>query len=215
MNTPFYLKDCALSVISTGESASSLMQLREKLFTIPLNSIYYHFWGVRLRSSFHHPEYHNDFARWANSHLRDSILCERLSIIDATAYKDLEELRHVLIDIMEDRLDELEFILWKKGSKSFYFLRSSIVIFDSGLVAHHPPELKNIIPALPLSSIFYHFIDARNRTKERIDDFSSWLMGFSEEASPLVQKIQHIDPYFLSLSEIKQKLMDVVNEHFT
>jgi hypothetical protein len=215
MTVSFLLKDCALAVMATGESASSLVQLRDVLGTIPTNSIYHHFWGKRLSPTLAQPEYHNDFARWAHRHLHDDILSERLGIIDPTEYADLEDLRRTLLDILDERLDAVDFIVWSKGENKLHFLRSTIIVFDLGISIKHPSELQAVIPKIPTSAIFYHFIDARRRTPKKLDDFSVWLTGFQDEYSSLINDIRLIDPYFLSLMEIKKKLGELFNAYFT
>ena len=211
-SAPFHVKDCSLALIATGEAAASLVELRDQLYRIPTSSLYYHFWGGRLRLSFAHPEYHNDFSYWAHFSLHDEILTERLSIIDPTEYADLEELRKRVIDIIEERLEEIEYVVWTRENK-FHFLRSIIVVYDVGQKTMAPSELKGIIPKIPLTSIFYHFIDARRRTQEGSDDFSLWLSSFDRQFSELISKIKLIDPYFLSLSEIRQKLVELFNQY--
>ncbi|MDR3623728.1 MAG: DUF5752 family protein [Chlamydiales bacterium] len=215
MASSFFLKDCALIGVSTGESVTSLLQFKEVIAKIPLSSIYHHFWGGRLRPSFIHPDYHNDFAYWAHFSLHDNILSERLGIIDPREHNDLEDLRKTLIEIIETRLDEKEFILWTKQEQKFYFTRSVIVVFDTPLVVNHPSELKNIIPLLPTSSIFYHFIDARTRTPEKEDDFTYWIKESGEDYQELLGKIALIDHYFLSLPEIKTKLIEIFTKEWS
>ncbi|HXF29864.1 MAG TPA: DUF5752 family protein [Chlamydiales bacterium] len=209
---PFYLKDCSLAVVATGESAYSLAQFREILTRIALSSIYYHFWGERMRPSFVHLEYHNDFARWVHTALHDNVLSERLGIIDPTEFDDLEEVRKLIIELIDERLNEIEFALWARRELKFHFLRSIIIVFDMKIGLQHPSELKAVLPKLPASSIYLHFIDARGRNVQRIDDFSVWLMEYGNEYADLIKKIEYIDPYFLTLTEIKQKLIEVVNE---
>ncbi len=214
MTTPFYIKDCALAVMATGEAAESLIQFREALIKVPLSSIYYHFWGGRLRSTFTHPEFHNDFAMWAHMHLRDDVLSEKLGILDPIDYPNLEDLRRTIIELVEERLEEVEYILWSKRDTLFHFLHSTIIIFDTHIQALHPSDLKSIIPNLTASSIFYHFIDARTRSPNGMDDFSTWLTHFKEDFPELLAKVEEIDPFFLTPAEIRQKLSELINEHF-
>ena len=93
----FVVRDCALIGLATGKRAQNLRELRDCLETITPGSIYYHFWGGRLRSRFDDPEFNNDFAAWARHALHDWVLAERLAVIDPTAAADLEELRRDLI----------------------------------------------------------------------------------------------------------------------
>jgi hypothetical protein len=212
--SPFLVRDCSLALIATGIEAASLIELRDTIGHVPESSLYYHFWRSRLRSSFIHPEYPNDFAHWAHFALHDNILSERFGILDPTAFSDLEELRKVMIDIIEERLDEVEFILWSKKEEKYHFLRSLLIIYDTKMIVDKPEDLKKVVPNLLPTSIFFHFIDARRRTPTKTDDFSFWLSGFKEEHAELIQKIQHIDPYFCSLSEAKLKLIETFNEYF-
>jgi hypothetical protein len=210
----FFVKDCALVAIATGERASSLVGLREKLMTIHPGCIYYHFWGGRLHSQFAHPEDHNDFASWTRHSLHDLYLAERLAVIDPTEYPSIEELRRDLVDIIDDRIEEKEIIISTKKENQLHFIRSKTIVFDTALKMEKPSDLVKIIPIMSASSIFYHFIDARRRTSEAIDDFSFWLKDFDEPYRHLIHKIQAIDIYFLSLSEVRQKLSEIVTTFF-
>lgn len=215
MVEPFFVKSCALAVISTGEFVMTLAHLKEVMKRIPLRSIYYHFWGSRLRASFTHPDYYNDFAYWAHSSLHDSILSERLGILDPTEFTDLEDLRKALIEVIDERLDEIEYSSWSKDEIQFQFLEASTIVFDTSIKVTHPKELKSVIPSLSFNSIFYHFIDARRRTPERIDDFCFWLKNFGNEYSELIKKIKSIDPFFSDLSTIRQRLEQTILKEVT
>lgn len=211
---PFYVKDCALIAIATGEKAHSLGEFRNKLATIPDECIYYHFWGERLKSRFFQPDYYNDFARWANECLHDKFLAERLGIIDPTEYENLESLRQDLIEVVEIRLDEREKVHGLQADEPFHFIRSQIVIFDTLIQIEEPADLSQTLPILTPTSLFYHFIDARTRTKEEADDFSLWLNSFGNLYQDLIQEIQQIDPYFLSLGELQKELTLKLNSYF-
>ncbi len=203
---PFNIKDCALLVIATGKSAQNLRELRDNLITIDPGSIYYHFWGTLLRPRFDDPEYNNDFASWVRHNLHDAILAERLGVVDPSEFNEIDDLRHELIDLIEERLDESELVLWTKVDQQFYFLRSQIVVFDTRKSIHTPEELVDIIPQLSIGSIFYHFIDAKRRTPEKRDDFRAWLSGFDERYADLIEELAAIDPFFSSLTQLRRML---------
>jgi hypothetical protein len=210
---PFAVKDCALIAIATGERAHNLRELRDRLETTRRGCIYHHFWGGLLRPSFDDPEYQNDFAVWAYHGLHDRFLAERLSLIDPTELPDLEELRRELIEIIEERLDENELVPWASAHQQFHFIRSQIIVFDTGIRIGEPEELKVQIPQLTVGSIFYHFIDARRRTANRSDDFSEWLKGFGDTYSRLLEQIAALDPYFKSLTELRSQLRQIFEEY--
>ncbi len=211
---PFLIKNCSLAAIATGEHANSLLELRDKISTADAGSIYFHFWGSRLNPRFVHTQHHNDFASWVFHYLHDNVLAEKLGIIDPTEFENVEALRQELIEKIETRLDEEETIHWVKRENAFHFIRSIIIVFASTIKISHPQELPAKIPLLPPNSIFYHFIDARSRTAEKIDDFSSWLKTFGDVYQPLIDDIQTIDPYFLSLTELRENIAFAARQYF-
>lgn len=206
----FFVKDCALIAIATGEHAQTLRELRDKIQTIGSDSIYYHFWGGLLRSRFDDPEFQNDFAVWSSRSLHDKTLAERLALIDPTNYETLEDLRKELIEIIECRLEESELLSLVVPTSRFYFVRSQIVVFDTGLRVATVDDLTSLTPHMSRGSVFYHFIDARRRTPLKKNDFSMWLTGFGEQYTELAERICSIDPYFTTLTEMRDDLHRVL-----
>lgn len=211
---PFAVKDCALVAIATGRRCQNLRELRDNLVDIHPGSIYYHFWGGLLRPHFDNPEYNNDFAVWARFGLNDLQLAERLAVIDPKDYSDLEDLRQELIDTIEERLDESEWVPWSKHDNEFHFMRSQIVVFDTHKRIERPEELAEVVPKMSVSSIFYHFIDARRRTPDGADDFRAWLGGFGDTYGLLCVDLAALDPYFITLVELRDKVSAVMRSHF-
>ncbi len=214
LNQPFKVKDCALIALATGTRAYTLRELRDRLETVDASSIYYHVWGGLLRPRFDDPEYHNDFASWTARSLHDNVLAERLSVIDPVEFPDMEALRQEFIEVIEERLDESEYLQWAKAQAPFSFLTSQIVVFDTHRVLREPAELAREIPNMSLGSIFYHFIDARRRTPENIDDFRYWLEGFDDEYADLCALIATVDPYFPTLAELREQLTSLFSTYF-
>ncbi len=203
------MQDCALAALATGKQAQNLRELRDNLRTIHPESIYYHFWGGLLRPRFDDPEYHNDFAIWSRYGLHDSVLAERLGIIDPTGFADLEALRRELVEVIEERLDESEHVSWAKPDNQFYFVRSQIVVFDTYRRIERPEDLAQVVPSMSVGSIFFHFIDARRRTPGGVDDFRAWLEGCFEGYEKLCGSLAKLDPFFSSLSELRKELTNV------
>jgi hypothetical protein len=210
MNEPFAITDCAIISISTGEKAQNLRELKDRLQRLDDPGImYYHFWDALLRPRFIDPEYRNDFAAWTYHNLRDRTLAERLSIINPTRYKRMDDLRLEIIDIIEERMDEPDFIHRGDADHPFFFGRSQIVVFDTDIRIDTPEKLFDIVPRLSPSSIFYHFIDSRRRTTTGENDFSEWLWSFGDAYRELAEEIAAIDPYFNSLTELRDELAAV------
>jgi hypothetical protein len=206
---PFIVKDCALLNIAIGKKAQNLREMRDHLFDVSLGSIYHHFWGGLLRHRFDEPEYNNDFAEWVRYALQDNILAERLSIINPAAFSNLESLRQAVLEVIEQRLDETEMVSWAALDMQFHFVGSQILVFDTGARIENPEQLVDAVSKMSAGSLFYHFIDARRRSPEMMDDFRSWLRPCGERYKDLCSQLASIDPYFVSLVELRTQLMDL------
>ncbi|MGB6064860.1 MAG: DUF5752 family protein [Desulfomonilaceae bacterium] len=202
----FEVKDCALVAIALAHKVQNLREMRDHLLKIHPGSIYYHFWGGLLRPQFAYPEYYNDFAGWVHYSLHDDTLAERLAILDPTNYPDLESLRGELVDLVEERLDEVEWLSWTRADQEFHFVRSQILVFDTQKRIEEPLELASAVSRMSAGSIFYHYIDARRRSADSMDDLRSWLMGFGESYANLCRRLASVDPYFRSLPELRHQL---------
>lgn len=201
---PLRILDCSLLILSVGRSAQNLRELRDHLTIVPTQSISHHFYDSLLRPTFDHPEYRNDFARWAGRQLRDELLAERLGIIDPIDYPDLEALRQALVDVIEDRLAEVPEVPQAPSGQAFHFLGSRFVIIETGVRVSAPGDLAAMLPSLSTGSIFIHFIEARRRTPFRRDDFSAWLEQWGPEYVPVCKRLQAIDHYLWSLTELRE-----------
>lgn len=208
---PFLVKDCALITLATGLRAQNLRELRDRIQQCPLQSLEHHFFFSQLQPSFDDPEYHNDFAIWARHALHDRPLAERLGVLDPLKYADLDGLRGTLLDVVEERLSESETVPWATSRQEFTFLRSQIVVFDTGIRAQTPAGLAELIPHLSTGSIFYHFVEARRRVEGRRDDFSAWLDD-TDARPELCAQLGRVDYYFLSLSELRDKLAAIFRD---
>ncbi|MDZ7781410.1 MAG: DUF5752 family protein [Halioglobus sp.] len=72
--------------------------------------------------------------------------------------------------------------------------------------------MAEVLPQLSLGSIFYHFIDARRRVDDRVDDFREWLSLFGDRYAELRERLAGVEPYFSSMTEIREHLTRVVQE---
>ncbi|MGD2073829.1 MAG: DUF5752 family protein [Gammaproteobacteria bacterium] len=211
---PFSVKDCALIALATGRKARLLQQFRSELRDVDPSSIYHHFWGALLQPRFEEREYNNDFAAWVRHGIHDAVLAERLAALDPTELADTEALRREIVELIDVRLDEVEHLSWARATQQFEFIRSHIVVFDTERRLQHPAELAGVVPKLSTSSIFYHFIDARRRTADGNDDFSDWLAAFGEDYAALREQLAGVDPYFGSLSELRDELARLFASRF-
>jgi hypothetical protein len=210
----FAIKDCALAIIATGRRAQTLRELRDILRDIHPGCIYHHFWGTLLRPQFSDREYNNDFATWCHHSLHDNRAAERLAVIDPADYVDLEELRQELIEVIDERLDETELMLFARADQQFHFARSVIVVFDTHRRLSRPAELTTALPELSVGSIYYHFIDARRREPVGVDDFRAWLSGLGPQYDGLCNSLAEVEPYFESLFVLRDRLAELFSQQF-
>ncbi len=211
---PLKIKDCDLLAIATGARAQNLKELRNNLLTCHPGCIYYHFWGGLVRPKFTDPEFNNDFAQWANRGIHDKKLAETLGVLDPTVFKDIEDLRNELIEIIEERLDESEYLTWSHSDRQFNFIRSEIVVFDTKYLIKKPEQLPRVVSKLSVNSIFYHFIDARRRSQQGDDDFRSWLLTIDGGYKDLCNKLAELDPYFITLTELRNHITEIFKSYF-
>jgi hypothetical protein len=210
----FRIHDCALAAIATGQQAQNLKELRNNIAQVEPDSILYHFWGVFLKPRFEDPEFNNDFASWVRHALHDKTLAERLGVLNPADFPDTEELRKELIEVIEERLDSIEYLSWCEPDEQFYFITTQLVVFDTHKVIHKAAELATTVPAMTTSSIFYHFIEARRRTFGRMDDFRSWLYGFDGAYTDLIDLLSTVDPFFSTLTELREQLGALFKGYF-
>lgn len=211
---PLKIKDCDLVAIATGSRAQNLKELWNNLLTCHPGCIYYHFWGGLIRPRFSDPEFNNDFAQWAYHGIHDKKLAETLGVLDPTDFKDIDDLRNELIEIIEQRLDESEYLTWSHADSQFNFIRSEIVVFDTRHQVKTPKQLPKVVSKLSVTSIFYHFIDARRRSPRGEDDFRTWLLSVNGEYKDLFDKLAQLDPYFITLSELRAHLANIFKSYF-
>lgn len=213
-NNDINIMDCALIAIATGIKAQNLRELRDHVQTVHPGCLYHHFWGNLLNPRFDDPEFQNDFAVWTSRHMHELKISEKLSMVDPSVYKNIEDLRKEVLEIIEERLYQSEYIPWAKPGEEFHFIRSQIVVFDTGKSYSDPKDLISIIPTMSLGSVFYHFIDARRRTEEAKNDFSVWLKSFGDKYNGLIAELDNVDPYFTTLNDLRQEINLVFTDYF-
>jgi len=205
---PFTVKDCALITRMAGiDNAINLRELRERLVGCPIECLFHHFCETVIRPTFDDPEFRNDFAVWAARDLQDRALAERLGIINPYDYTDFEELRQLVIEIIDDRLSEVPYIPWVKMGNDFRFMRAVTVVFDTGLKLESPENLVSTLSEISLGSIYYHYVEARRRTENHTDDFTAWLTEFGEASEGLIEALAGVDFYFISLKDLRTQLV--------
>lgn len=209
--TRFEVKDCGLLVRMSGlPPAINLRELRERVAACDENVLFHHFCETLLRPSFDNPDYRNDFAVWVKLYLGDRVLAERLGILDPYAMGSLEELRGVVVELLDDRLSEVSAIPSAALGDEFYFLEATIVTFDTGDRIEHPRDLAGAVGRMTNGSVYYHFLEARRRSVMGRDDFSAWLREEPAENASHIAALEEIDFYFYSLAELRRRIVQAL-----
>ncbi|UCE25766.1 MAG: hypothetical protein JSU74_06915 [Candidatus Zixiibacteriota bacterium] len=211
INMPFAVKDCALITRMGGvDTAVNLRELRERIRVCPEACLFHHFMETLVRPSFDDPEFRNDFAVWSARYLRDRVLAERLGILNPYKFDNLQQLRETVVETIDDRLAELPYVPSVPKGDDFIFMQAATVVFDVGILLESPYQLSETIPQMSYSSIYYHFIEARRRTEERVDDFTAWCKGVEEGCEELVEAFKGIEFYYMTLPELKTTLIETI-----
>jgi len=208
---PFQVKDCILlSKMSGMMPAFNIRDLRDRIANSSPQVIYHHFCENLLVPVFDYPDFRNDFAVWVKRQLEDNVLAERLGIIDPYLYKNMDELRCEVMDILDERLNELIDIPSVPLGHEFYFREAITVVFDTGKKIKDPGEMADAVDRMTNGSVYFHFLEARRRTPAGTDDFTLWLQDFKDQWNDLLQDLKTIDFVFYSLGELRQEISRTV-----
>jgi len=207
----FVQQGCALVTMSTGLRAQNLKELRQGISLVAEQCLHYHFWSRLLRPQFGEADFTNDFAAWVAQDVGDLETAERLDALNPSLFPDLEALREAVLSVLDERVTRGDFLSWARSRSDFFFVKAQMLVFDTGSEARSPRELGEQIARSHGGSVFYHFVDARRRTPDRRDDYSTWLAsrGVPEEA---LRPLARLDPYLFTLRELRDRLAELIGD---
>jgi len=209
---PFGVYDCSLARCATGRVCTNLRELLEAVRSTPDLVLEHHMMHCALEDHFELYEFPNDLARWCWSGLGDQVLGEQLGLVDPYKEPSISAVRSTLVNLIEGRLWDLDRVPWCRAGLDLPLVESRLIAYDTGERIATPTALAEAIQCMSLRSLFYHVHEARRRTGGQSDDFSLWLekVGVSD---PLVTKLRAIDFYFLNLSQLRQEILHVFDQH--
>lgn len=204
---PFQFKVCVLIPKATGEKASSLKELREKIATISDESLYHHTYQYFLRGRLQ--EYTNRFAQWSAEGIEERALSEQMSNLDPYEFEDMEGLRSELIRIINEYLEKNPEPRPVAPGNEFYFNETITLVFDAGLKARNLAEFMIALRYIEPGTIYFHFYEARNRGNRKTNDFSEWVED-SLGKTELAAQINGIDPFMYDIEGIRERIISCV-----
>lgn len=209
MSGIFEFKQCVTIIKATGRKSRNLREFREALAIVSEGSIFHHTYQYLLKG--HILEYTNDFSHWAGESLEEGALAEQLSNIDPYDFGDIETLRKVLLQAVDDYLEGFPEPRDAMPGDEFFFNETVALVFQAGVRVRNLAEFLMAIKYVDASSLYYHFFDARRRFEGKSNDFSQW---FGEEMGKkdLAEKLRFIDPFMHSLEGIRGRIAAVVEE---
>lgn len=209
---PFHFYTERRLVQLTGVKACNLKELLDDLKEAPGSSIFYHTHHRFLSHHFQKPFVYNDFALWASGAVQAETLSEKLGILDLRRFTSIRQLRETIISLVEAYVREADGQLRQcLTGHEFHFCKSKSFIMPTGIVAQDPADLVMKLPAITNVSLYFHFVEARLRMERETNDFSQWLTAWGEQA--LAREIDTIDPYALTLDELKSAIVGLIGRH--
>lgn len=200
-------------VMPTGLRAINLRELLDLVRRVPLEVIRHHLHRTPLSHRYGEWDYPNDFAQWAAHSLEDIALAEKLAALDPYAHRDVGVARTAIADIIEEHLDGLPIVPWARPGFELHLASGRFTALPGEREIWTLAELRAALNEVPLSSIFYHFHEARLREPgDDSDDFSRWIEG-QFGPHPIARALRGIDFYFYSLDELRRKIVSVFDEH--
>ena len=208
---PFALFDCSLARLAVGKTCTNLRELVDVVRTASDAALEHHMIRCALDDHFELYEFPNDLARWCWDGLGDHALGERLGLIDPYQCDSPAALRSALVNVVEERLWELDRVPSCRPGLELHLIESRILAYDTSERFTSIGALAEAMPRVSLASLFYHVHEARRRTAGRTDDFSDWLEKQNAGAA-IVTKLRAVDFYFLNLNQLRQEFSEILRQ---
>ena len=196
----------------TGLRAYNLEELLQLVRSCPSSSIFYHTFAAFRKMREVQAPYTNDFAVWILRYLHEEALTEKLMALDLSDYDTVEDLRFHLVEIIENFREEKRSAFEKMADVPFYLSDVVRFVYLTDKFAYDLASFRQLLETVSADSLYYHLIESRLQTKPHTDDFSRWI----EESGPggdLAHEIRQIDIHLHTLEELREKLLEVIDEH--
>jgi hypothetical protein len=192
----------------------ALRELMAGIRWVPGASIFYHTHQRFLSQHYQKPVVYNDFAIWVSEALQEEELAEKLSAIDLRMFYTVRRIREVILLVLERFLQARTRRLRESPpGDDFHFCKSKSFIMPTGIVAQDPKGFFLQFPRVTNISIYFHLVEAPLRLEQPTNDFSMWFLSHGEKN--LASAIDSLDPYSLTLDELKGKILEMGKDYGT
>jgi len=206
---PFHFNSAAHLIRIGRQKAGNLSELLDALKVCPDESIFQHTFQTLREHHFIREGFSNDFAHWAFAACNEVGLAERLAGIDVREFTSIAALRQRLVDIVDAYLKQNPRARDRAAFEPFYFSASEVIVIPTPFAARDLVEFAEGIRHVSLTSIHFHFIDARLRLKLNTNDFSLWL-EHELNLGRLADRINRIDIYTSTLHDVRSAILHCV-----
>jgi hypothetical protein len=190
----------------TGLKARNIPELLSILREVPGSSIFYHTHHQYLAHHLERCVFYNDFALWVTQALQEVRLGEKLAAMDLLSFTSVRQIREALITTIENYLKgSLAPLRECPPNEELFFCKVKSFVMPTGISAATVQEFFAKLPSLTKASLYFHFFEARLRLGRPTNDFSIWLSWFGHDK--LARAIDRLDPYVLTLDELKIKII--------
>ncbi len=127
---------------------------------------------------------------------------------DLPSMTSIRELRETIICQIERHFRDTPAVIrdCPEGDE-FYFCEAKSFVVLCGIVVHSAPEFFRWITSISNASVYFHVFESRLRLEKHTNDFSLWLSDLGE--TRLARAIDRIDPYAVSLDQLKAQIWRV------
>lgn len=207
--SPFYFMAAANLIRIGREKATTLSELLEGLKNCPDSAIFQHTFQTLREHHFIREGFSNDFAHWAFAACNEIGLAERLAAVDVRDFTGVQALRDRIVQIVDEYLQVNPRARDRAAFEPFYFCSTDTVVIPTPYVARNVREFLEGLQRVSITSIHYHFIEARIRLKLNSNDFSMWLEEQLDMGSA-ADRLSRIDIYTSTLQDIRKEIIRAI-----
>jgi septum formation topological specificity factor MinE len=206
-----FMSSASLEML-TGRTASNVAELEEMIATCSESSIFYHTFSALLKMREARAPYNSDFSAWVAENLHAPELAEKLTAVEFSEYRTVEDLRRRLLEIIRNYRESRSGDPLRPCYEPFYLHDVHRFVYLTDKFAYDLYSFRELLPTISIYSLYFHFIESRLSADLDCNDFSAWLEEDLELAC-LGGSIRKIDISVHTLEGLRQEIITLVDNH--